>query len=78
MGINTPGVQDLLHKDKKKKENDDTKKIADGYIPEEDVHHLQITSKNECRIYNLRSIKPGKHPGVDNYAHAQIVHYAMT
>ena len=29
-------------------------------------------------MYNLRPIKQRKHPGVDNYAHAQILHYTMT
>ena len=54
------------------------REIAYKDIPEEDVHHPQITSPNERRIYNLRLIKPRKHPVVVRYAHAQIVHYVMT
>ena len=42
------------------------------------MHHLQITSPTERWIYNLRSIKPRKHPRVEDYAHAHIVHYIMT
>ena len=53
-------------------------KIAYEDIPEEDVQYPQITSPTEHRIYNLRPRKPMKHPGVDDYTHAQIVQYAMT
>ena len=53
-------------------------KIAYEDIPEEDVQHPQITSPTDHLIYNLRPRKPMKHPGVDDYTHAQILHYAMT
>ena len=54
------------------------REIADKNIPEEDVYHPQITSPTERRIYNPRLRKPRKHPVLVDYAHAQIVHYAMT
>ena len=61
--------------------DDDKRKIVDKYIPEEDVNRPQLLSPTEWRVYNLSTIKPSKyskHPGVDDYAHAQMVHYAMT
>ena len=54
------------------------RKIVDEVISEEDLHHLHIKSTTERQIYNLRPRKPRKHPGVDDYAYAQIVHYVMT
>ena len=79
LGIDNPGVQDTFHEDNNNEcEDGDMREIAYEDIPEEDVHHPQITSPNERRIYNLRLIKPRKHPVVVGYAHAQIVHYAMT
>ena len=71
-------MQDKYHEYKNNEgEDDDTSKIADKDIPEEGVHHLHITSPNEQRVYNLSPRKPMKYPRVDNYAHVQIVHYAM-
>ena len=49
--IKTPGVQYTLHEDNNNEgEDDDTSKIADEYIPEEDVHDPQLTSPNKLRI----------------------------
>ena len=41
------------------------------------MHHPQITSPTKRWIYKLRSKKPRNHPGVENYSHVKIVHYAM-
>ena len=76
--FNITGVQDTSHEYKNKKDEDDeTSKISDKDIPEEDVHHPQLTSQTERWMYKLRPIEPKNHPGVDDYAHTQIVHYAM-
>ena len=48
VGIENPGVQGTSNEDKNNEgEDDDTSKISDEYIPEEDVHHTQITSPTE-------------------------------
>ena len=50
-------------------------------IPEWGVHHPQLTSPTERRTFNLRPWKLRnyyKHLGVDDYVHAQVVHYTMT
>ena len=79
MHVESTGVQETSNKDNTNKDkDDDTIKTADGDIPEEYVHHPQITSPNERPIYNLSSKKPRKNPGVEDYAYAQIVRYAMT
>ena len=45
VGIDTSGVQETSHEDKKNEyEDEDTTKIADKDIPEEDVHHTHLTS----------------------------------
>ena len=57
VGINTTGVQDTLHEDKHNEDEDkyhEMRKISEEYIPEEDVHHPQITSPTEQMIYKLR------------------------
>ena len=71
-------MQDTSHEDKNNEgEDDKTSKIADESIPGEDIHNPHIKSKPEQWIYNLRLRKPRNNPGVDDYAHAQIVHYVM-
>ena len=67
VGIDTPGVQEISHAYKNNEDEDDyTRKIADKYIPEEDLYHNQITSPTERRIYTLRLRKKRKHPGLDD------------
>ena len=52
-GIDTPRVQCTSHKYKNKKyEDDDTSKIVDKDILEEDVYHTPIKSPTELKIYN--------------------------
>ena len=49
-------------------------------ILEGDSHHPQITSPTEWQTFNLRPRKPrnyAKNLGLDDYAHAQVVHCAM-
>ena len=49
-------------------------------IPEGDSHHPQIISPTEWQTFNLRPRKPSNYArkiGLDDYAHAQVVHYAM-
>ena len=42
------------------------------------MHHTQIKSTTERRIYNPRPIKQRYHPAVDNYSYSHIVHYVIT
>ena len=49
-------------------------------IPEGDSHHPQITSPTEWQTLNMRPRKPRNYAnniGLDDYTHAQVVHYAM-
>ena len=49
-------------------------------IPEGGLHHPQIKSPTEWQTFNLIPRKPmnyAKNLGLDEYAHAQVVHYAM-
>ena len=49
-------------------------------IPEGDLHHPQIKSPTEWQTLNLGPRKPSKHAkklGLDDYAYAQVVHYAI-
>ena len=79
LGIKNPVVQETSHKEKNNKyEDDDNIKLADKDTPEEDVHHLHLKPPTERQICNLRPRKPRNQPGVDDYAHAQMVHYKMT
>ena len=42
------------------------------------MHHPQLTSPTEWRIYNLRPRKTRKYSIVGKYSHAQMVKYVMT
>ena len=51
VGIDTLGVQSKSHEYKNNEsEDDNTIKIVDKYIPEENVQNHQITSPTEWRI----------------------------
>ena len=78
VGIETLGVQKIVHKGENDEDEDNNigegeyKGIVEGY-----VHHPHITSPTEWCIFNLipkRIRNYSKHLGVDDYAHAQIVH----
>ena len=57
--IETPGVQDTSHENKNNEYEDCyMRKIADEYIPEEYVHHTQLTPPTEWWIYKPRPINP--------------------
>ena len=59
VGIETPWVQGTLHEGNKNEGGDyDTSKIVYKDIPEDDLHHHQLTSPTERHIYKLRQRKP--------------------
>ena len=78
--IKTSGVQNIAHKDENDEHND-ASEVSDKVIPEGYLHHPQLTLPTERRIFNLipRKLRNYyKHIIVDDYVHAQIVHYAIT